>query len=68
MEKSKLDRINELAKLSKQRQLTETEKTEQKSLREEYIEQWRRSVAEVLDNTFIVEINGEKRALKKKDT
>lgn len=37
MEKSKIDRINELGRLSKQRELTEEEKAEQKALREEYL-------------------------------
>lgn len=37
MEKIKVDRINELARISKQRELTEDEKTEQKLLREEYL-------------------------------
>ena len=37
MEKAKIDRINELGRLSKKRELTETEKAEQKALREEYL-------------------------------
>ena len=37
MEKSKIDRINELGRLSKQRMLNEEEKAEQKALREEYL-------------------------------
>ena len=37
MEKIKVDRINELARLSKERELTEKEKAEQKALREEYL-------------------------------
>ena len=38
MDKDKIDRINELARLSKTRPLTESELSEQKSLREEYIQ------------------------------
>ena len=41
MEKSKIDRINELARLMKTRELTEDEKKEQKLLREEYIKEVR---------------------------
>ena len=41
MEKSKVDRINELARLSKARDLTEGEKEEQKALREEYLKEVR---------------------------
>ena len=37
MEKAKIDRINELGRLSKERELKETEKAEQKALREEYL-------------------------------
>jgi uncharacterized protein YnzC (UPF0291/DUF896 family) len=37
MEKAKIDRINELGRLMKQRELTEAEKAEQAALRAEYI-------------------------------
>ena len=37
MQKEKIDRINELARIAKTRELTEDEKNEQKALREEYI-------------------------------
>ena len=37
MEKAKVDRINELGKLSKERELTEAEREEQTKLREEYL-------------------------------
>lgn len=37
MDKQKIDRINELARLAKQRTLNEEEKAEQKALREEYL-------------------------------
>ena len=41
MEKIKVDRINELGRISKERELTEAEKNEQKLLREEYIREVR---------------------------
>ena len=41
MEKIKIDRINELARISKSRELTEAEKSEQKALRDEYIKEYR---------------------------
>jgi uncharacterized protein YnzC (UPF0291/DUF896 family) len=44
MEKIKVDRINELARLSKERELTDTEKNEQKALREEYIAEVRKTL------------------------
>ena len=37
MEKEKIDRINELGRLMKERELTEAELAEQRSLREEYM-------------------------------
>lgn len=37
MEKIKVDRINELGRISKERELTEDEKKEQAALRAEYI-------------------------------
>lgn len=37
MERAKIDRINELARLAKERELTEEEQTERAALRAEYI-------------------------------
>ncbi len=37
MEKQKIDRINELGRLMKERELTEAEKAEQAALRAEYM-------------------------------
>ena len=37
MDKAKIDRINELGRLAKQRTLNDDEKAEQKALREEYL-------------------------------
>lgn len=42
MEQSKIDRINELGRIAKERELTEEEKAERQQLREEYIT-WVRS-------------------------
>ena len=41
LDKTKVDRINELGRLSKIRELTEDEKSEQKALREEYLKEVR---------------------------
>lgn len=38
MKQEKIDRINELAKLAKERELTEEEKAEREVLRREYID------------------------------
>jgi uncharacterized protein YnzC (UPF0291/DUF896 family) len=37
MERSKIDRINELGRIAKQRELTEEEQAERSALREEYL-------------------------------
>ncbi len=44
MEKMKVDRINELGRLMRQRALTPEEKEEQRLLREEYIQEVRRTL------------------------
>lgn len=44
MEKIKIDRINELARLAKSRELTEDERAEQAELRREYLEEFRRAL------------------------
>ena len=41
MEQYKIDRINELGKISKTRELNEQEREEQRALREEYIKEFR---------------------------
>lgn len=67
MEQLKLDRINELARLKKQRELTAEELSEQAALRAEYIEEWRRSTISVLENTYIQTPDGKKHKLQRKD-
>ena len=63
MEKEKLNRINELAKLSKERVLTEDEKAEQAALRQEYINEIRLSFGAMLDNTVIQYPDGSRQSL-----
>lgn len=64
MEKEKIARINELARTSRVRELTEQEKAEQKSLREEYLAEFRLSFGAQLDHTVIVEPDGTRIHLK----
>ena len=61
MDNKKIERINFLAKKSKTEGLTEEEKAEQKALREEYVESFRISLRAHLDNTYVVDENGNKR-------
>ena len=44
MDKAKIDRINELGRLAKERELTEDEKAEREALRAEYIAEFRRTL------------------------
>jgi len=60
MEQSKLDRINLLAKKSKETALSQEELAEQKALREEYIGSFRNSMRGHLDNVYFVDENGDK--------
>ena len=65
MEQAKIDRINELARLSKTRALTDAEKQEQAALRAEYIRDFRASFGAILDNTVIERPDGTREKLKK---
>jgi len=63
MEKTKLDRINELAALAKLRELTEEERAEREVLRKEYIAEWRQGAIQVLENTYVQTPDGKKHKL-----
>ena len=65
-ENTKLNRINELARLAKERELTAEELAERDALRKEYIAEWRRGAEQVLENTWIVTPDGTKVKLQKK--
>lgn len=66
MENEKLSRINELARLARERELTAEELSERDALRKEYIAEWRRGAEQVLENTYIVGPDGKKRKLERK--
>lgn len=66
MEQKKIDRINQLAHLAKERELTEEELAERATLRAEYIADFRRATIDVLENTCIVTPDGKKHKLQKK--
>ena len=65
MEQQKIDRINELARLSKVRELTGAEKNEQAALRAEYIRDFRASFGGILEHTVIERPDGTREKLKK---
>ena len=58
MDKSRIDRINELYRKSKAEGLSEVEKMEQQILRKEYIDAIKRNLRSQLDNISIQEKDG----------
>lgn len=66
MEQHKIDRISELSRLSRERALTAGEAAEREALRGEYRASIRQSLQAHLDNTYLVNEQGEKQKLRKK--
>ena len=66
MEQKKIDRISELTRISRTRELTDEEKEERMQLRQEYVEAFRASLISNLENTYIVDEKGNKTKIKKK--
>ena len=62
----KIKRINFLSKKSKTEGLTPEEKAEQDELRKEYIASYRQNLRSQLDNTYIIDQDGNKRKLKER--
>ena len=67
MEKEKIDRINELARIKKIRPLTEDELKEQQALRREYIQGFRENMEAILQGVTIQEADGSQHPLQKKE-
>ncbi len=65
MENSKIERLNELAKKAKVTSLSAEELAERDQLRKEYIGAFRANLKATLDNTVIVDKNGNRRSLRK---
>lgn len=63
MDQKKIDRINELSRISRERELTEEEQTERKALRLEYIESYKKSLIAAIENTSVVYPDGHKEKL-----
>jgi uncharacterized protein YnzC (UPF0291/DUF896 family) len=59
-----IERINFLARKSREVGLTEEEKIEQQKLRQEYIESVVGNMRSTLNNTYVVDENGNKKKLK----
>ena len=67
MTEEKIKRINELAREQKTEGLTEEEKAEQFKLRREYIDAYKQSLIAQLENTYILEPDGTKRKVGRKN-
>ena len=68
MEQKKIDRINELARKKKAEGLTPEELEEQAALRAEYIAGFRASLTAQLDNTVVVDPDGNRTKVQRKKT
>ena len=68
MEQKKIARINALAKKAGEQGLTDEEKQEQKALRQEYIAAFKQNLAYQLENLYIIDEQGNKRRLQRRET
>ncbi len=64
MDNKLLDRINFLARKSREEGLSEEEKAEQQKLRKQYIQAYRGNLKATLDNIVIVDPDGNKKVLR----
>lgn len=58
-----MDRISELTRISRERELTAEETCERMLLREEYLAEWRLGAKQTLDTVYILDEKGKKRKL-----
>lgn len=61
-----LKRINELARKSREQNLTEEEKAEQAELRKAYLKKFREGMESTLNSVYIMDENGNKKKVEKK--
>ena len=62
-----IERINALARKSREEGLTPEEKEEQAKLRQQYIAGFRQGMTNTLENVYIVDENGNKKKVEKKE-
>jgi len=63
---SRIERINELARKAKEVGLTEEEIVERDKLRREYLDAVKANIISQLDNTYVIDGNGNERKLGRK--
>lgn len=61
-----LQRINFLAKKSREEGLTEAEKEEQAALRQQYIREFRQGMENTMNSVYIMDKDGNKKKIEKK--
>ena len=66
MDQNLIDRINALARKSKEEGLTEQEKEEQQRLRREYIDAYKQGCINTVESLVIVDEKGNRRKINKK--
>ena len=66
MEQCKTDRLNELSRICRTRELTGEEQAERAALRREYVDAVKASLTAHLEHTYVVDEAGNKRKLHKK--
>ncbi len=66
MEQKDIDRINELSRLARARELTADEQAERERLRRAYVEAVKASLTAQLERTYMLDEQGNKVPLKKK--
>lgn len=67
MDQKKIDRINELARKAKERELTPEEAEERAQLRAEYVAAFKRNLVASLESIRVVDDDGNKTPLKKRN-
>ena len=66
MEQREYDRISELTRISRERELTPEEQEERATLRRKYIDSFKLSLTSQLDVTYIVDEKGNKTKVERK--
>ena len=66
MEHEKIERISELTRISRERELTPEEQAERAALRKEYLDGFRENMRQILEGVVIQRPDGSKEPLKKK--
>ena len=66
MNQEKIDRINELARKSRESKLSDAELEEQKQLRQEYIKSVKENFVKSIENITRIDADGKTRDIKKK--